>query len=321
MNALFSAKNRINESLKWGQNFSLFKMGFPPALDYWETVLTARIIKKLGKKIQSSPDEWVVIVKKLWTIPSSASLLAKRISSNLKISNVYIETLMPDSKLGEGYYATLSNKKERLRALQGKITLSNSELVKGKKIIFIDDSYLSGITLGEIKKTVMNAHANSFHSFLLADLSKVKDYSQEDVLNRAALHTHDKVTLFLKVLNNRKVIYTAKLICYISELKNEELKKMCDRLTDTGKVNLYFYTILKKKWNVLSVLLKSKLKNTSYVLQPVDTKNGDGMKKIDRVVRNILITHNFKIAPNHLRATLQHITKDLHRKAVKKKAL
>ncbi len=66
------------------------------------------------------------------------------------------------------HQAHVENRAERLKNLRGSFTLKNSEQIKGRNIILIDDVITTGATLGEARKILLEAGARKVIAFTLA---------------------------------------------------------------------------------------------------------------------------------------------------------
>jgi len=256
--SLYHVQNKVDISLKWVQNYSKFKIGHWKSLILWEKSMTKMIKKEIGKEIKTCPEEWLVIIKRLWRIPSASFNLAKDISEKLHLNSLILESIIPDSKLAEGDYSKLSTKKQRIANIKDVIKYNNSQFVNNKNIIFIDDSYVSGTILAQIKNLTFSKGAKAFYPFVIADLSKTKNYAQENILNQASLEKNKKVDLFTEILNDPHSIITTKLICYFSELNEKDLQRVCKNLSKIAIKRLNNYAIFKKKDNISRMLDRTK---------------------------------------------------------------
>lgn len=89
-----------------------------------------------------------------------ANEIAKRTKINI-VNNCLIKTknIVEQSKL---------NKEERIKNIDGVYKLENSQLIKNKSILLIDDIYTTGSTVNECCKTIMKEDINKIGVLVLA---------------------------------------------------------------------------------------------------------------------------------------------------------
>ncbi|KKS56700.1 MAG: Competence protein F, partial [Candidatus Nomurabacteria bacterium GW2011_GWF1_42_40] len=66
------------------------------------------------------------------------------------------------------HQAHIENRSERLKNIIGSFTVKNSEIIKGRNIILIDDILTTGATLSEARKVLKRAGARKVIAFTVA---------------------------------------------------------------------------------------------------------------------------------------------------------
>lgn len=95
---------------------------------------------------------------------NQSDLLASELSRMLKVE-YSIANLV---KIKENKVQSLLNKEERIKNVENVYYINNTEKVKNKKILLIDDIYTTGSTVNECSKILKQAGANKIGVFAIA---------------------------------------------------------------------------------------------------------------------------------------------------------
>ncbi len=168
--ALFQYKNKISRKAVWAIKYSKNK----EILNKFSNLLYEYILENITDEISFSNFNNPLLIP----IPmhknnlkergyNQSELIAKEIYKIDERKNFDIE-LGALIKIKETpHQSELKNKSERLKNLKGCFS-ANSELVKNRNIILIDDVITTGTTMGEASKTLREAGAKKVIGFSLA---------------------------------------------------------------------------------------------------------------------------------------------------------
>lgn len=92
-----------------------------------------------------------------------ARSIMKHLPENFKLATNILQKIKHTPK-----QSSIENREDRFHNLTGAFVVQNSELVKDKNIIVIDDVTTTGATILEVKKVLVGAGAKSVRSFVVA---------------------------------------------------------------------------------------------------------------------------------------------------------
>jgi len=139
------------------------------------SVLHDSLIENISELKIEVPARTVLVIP----VPLSAEKLKKRgYNQSFYIAKGFCETSQDNffelkdkiifKKVETGPQAKISDRKKRLKNIQGVFDIKNKEEVKGRTIIVIDDVTTTGGTLGEIMKILKKSGAKSVYGFTIA---------------------------------------------------------------------------------------------------------------------------------------------------------
>ncbi len=281
---LFESTRLTDEEAR---RFSYFKLGQPEAMETYEKLALSQIKKNHGKSIKKTPHEWVILVQTVEGVRTAASILAERVADTLHIEPILLETTRKQSARLHSY-SSLKTKEEREANIAGSMTLLAS--VKNKKVLILDDTFVSGTILQEMQRCVQKAKAQSIHSFILYNLSGSQDMSCEAAFNMKGFD-EGNTDAILKIVNNPKFIMTTKMIAYLAHLdKNEYV--LFAKMAPVALLHLYVYALKIENVEVtgqLAAMLYRKIKlklpafreGAGTLLDPLLQKSGFHISLLD----------------------------------------
>ena len=298
LTVLFDIDEGSTEEEKHALRYSFFKLGRYSELQEYSELLVERIREQLGTEIDKDPDQWVIVNHIADGLRPASGFLINKVAESLKLTLVGEETVVNADVFGgkEMDYSKLTTEKQRTEYIAGRSRFTDPDSVKGKNVIFIDDSTVTGTYVREMSKLAERSDVSSYHPFVVVRLnpSEGSDSSYENRFNRTAFN-EGIVEALTKVLNGPKNVYTTKLVKYIFELDEGDFRRLVEGLETFALCNLFFYGI-KKKYKYIDVLSKKIVR--AVAVRPAAHRQLFGHYNsgdiIDFIVRN-LKSNDYKI--------------------------
>jgi len=182
--------------------YSKYKFGCRTTISLFSEQLARLIIKQLGLDFESNKDKWVVVTSQFNEMPSSSHAVSIEVAKLLGISFVTPRVTRKDDQAVS--YAGLSTIEERLESRQRVGVYFNerdSEILKGRKAIVIDDLINSGATVQNIRNILKENHAvNTVYIFSVISL-KSENLSLESIMNNDLIKK-EEMTAVISILSD-----------------------------------------------------------------------------------------------------------------------
>lgn len=170
MYSLFAYKHKTVRDIVWQIKYS----GNTKLMNGIAEIMNEEILSYFEELSEFAQGEWLIV-----PIPASSShtkekgfnqteeLVQSLMKTTLSHSVTYIPHIL--SKIRETKpQAEIKNRTDRLSNLIGAFTVANPSLVKGKRILVIDDVLTTGSTVTEAKRALMEAGAKEVIAFTIA---------------------------------------------------------------------------------------------------------------------------------------------------------
>ncbi|MBI1871342.1 MAG: hypothetical protein HYS07_09140, partial [Chlamydiae bacterium] len=218
-------------------SYSLMKLGDPDEVEYWAQRMIERIRRELGDRLHPG-EEWVIASPQGFDIPSPIRLVAEKVAQEFGITLVPLRT---DRAPETAQYAGL-DLPSRTNVFNG-FSVDDTEALKGKRVIFLDDCYTTGTTLQKAYQFFSQMGVREVRPCQLVNLKGEPNF--EDELNRRALE-EDKMGTLSRILNNEEATLTTKLFQYAFELEPVQFMQLMQKLSLKGKNKIYYATLAAK---------------------------------------------------------------------------
>jgi fructose-bisphosphate aldolase class II len=144
------------------RDYSLLKFGDVQKVEKFADELVNKIEESIPQ-LKLNKQNWSIVSPPFFSLPSSSYMLAKKASDKLGI-----ELIQAQKVRSLGNYSILATKKARKEEVKDSI-LIDSSIVKGKKVILIDDAVVSGATSKETIKALIKAGVKDIKCFFLIE--------------------------------------------------------------------------------------------------------------------------------------------------------
>jgi predicted amidophosphoribosyltransferase len=182
--------------------YSMYKFGSRDAIAYFARELVKKIVKSIGSHIETHRSDWVVVTSQFNNMPSASHSVSIEVAKLLCLPFITPQVKQKDAQ--DVSYASLTQKEQRLvsrRSVGVFLDKRDAQLVKGKKVLLIDDLINSGATVDNLvdilKKDYEVSHINIFVIVRL----KSNDLSLESKMNTHMLRTN-QVDAIVSILSD-----------------------------------------------------------------------------------------------------------------------
>ncbi len=262
LTALYTIEEGSADENNLALAYSYLKLGRPSEGQRFGDELADRIAGDLKTSVEFNPAEWVIVSPGGTRIPGACSVLAEKVAQTLNLPHEGLNADFPEGRIGPDY-SLWPTKEGRYKLLRG-MFLDNPSLVSGKRVIFVDDSVMSGTMLEKSIEALKQEGAIEICPYVLARLVHRSDNSYESRVNHRALD-HDGVSALAQTLNDPRARYSSWLITYSFDLPEGDFRNLLAALSPAAKLNFYVYAIacfgFEAPWNVNFDLLSEELKN------------------------------------------------------------
>ena len=228
-----------------GLNYSYLKLGYSKAVKEEAENLSNLIKRDLGHIIKKDPDDWLIVflTGKGWN--HAATLLGKEIALKHNLRSVVIlpnEDPLSKVYLADVDYSSIKTREQRLGKIYNRFVLGRDQAVKGKNVILIEDSLMTGATIEVLTSLLKKNGALNIYPYVLIKFIGWSDAGFEDEINRKSFKEHGIESL-VKVFNDPESPRIKRLIRYSLALSEKELYLLTNRLKPEALLYLYLSAI------------------------------------------------------------------------------
>ena len=212
---------------KEGMLYSELKYGKPEVIARFAEMIASRVRARFGEDMSQNPGDWVVASAAYYRSPNAASYLGEAVSVLLGLPLADIRT----RGIFTGEFGSVDAPEKRCETVAGKkMYLSNPHLVSGKKVIYIDDVYVSGANLIEHESVLEDFGATKIFPYAIFDVAS-KNLTLEASLNYAFVSQHHPEPL-LGIINSPETPVLTRTAKFILRLDQAGLTRFLEQLPD-----------------------------------------------------------------------------------------
>ena len=199
---------------KEGRLYSRLKYGDQSVIEDFARKMSQRIISRFGSDLVGDREHWTIASAGFYRSPNAASYLGDLIAEQLDLGRAELRA----HGVFTGEFGGVSDMAQRMKIVKNALFVSNPNKVKGRKVIYIDDVFVSGAHLAEHENLLKEAGAQSVHSFAIFDVAS-SDLTLEKALNYALVDANNPSTLIdiIKKPGTPILTRTAKFILRLSQ--------------------------------------------------------------------------------------------------------
>lgn len=232
----FVLRESSNEEETQRLKYSYMKLGRQEELDNYAELFVQKLKEELGEDLKN----WMIITPGQKRLPNAIYQIADRVAKILKLDKSRLEIEV--DYLSRKMHSALGSKDERKKMVDGKLSHAPKINFADKRVIFLDDSYISGSTMDAAVDYLLKEGALEVKPFVLFKMISEKDDSFEKFVNRTALRL-DGLDSIIQLFNDRRSIYSRRLLYYAYDLKEENFKELLNKLVPIAKLKFYYFSL------------------------------------------------------------------------------
>jgi HAD superfamily hydrolase (TIGR01509 family) len=267
--------------------YSYLKFGRYREIQYFSEALVQNILKKLGDNLKKDSDSWIIVNPGGAAVPNSAFLLAREISSRLRLPHLALHAPLAMNRSAQNKLASWAREPAWNVHLQGDRWTDVS--LKGKRVIYIDDSVLSGSIMDAGRDFLKKVGAKTVDAFVVTGLEDSDRLNFEKIVDQSLLTTFS-VDPLSEILNYSENAFTTRSILYTFQRDPENFADLLGHLTLEARLNLYLYALeyfgVRGHANLNALILNIENAVPVYLLRQEDLK-GLASQFFDEVARMI----------------------------------
>ncbi len=215
--------------------FSRLKMGDRNEINYFGEELLSLIRLVLADELTEGAG-WIVVTPGVIGENSSRPVsmeLGKYVAEKMGLPIAHVNATFQGGSMVP--YSTLTTDQRRDYLNQSQMSLSAP--VNGQRVIYIDDSWVSGTLWDRHFDLLTTSGAKEVYSFVAAKLNSAGEASVEHRYNQTALTT-EKLGVLAELLNDPQTAVTTRLLQYINELNDDDYSHLLPQLTPDALLRL-----------------------------------------------------------------------------------
>ncbi len=297
-----------------GLLYSKLKYGDPKAVDYFSDRLIERIRDDLGSQIGRSEKDWVIVSLSGVRLPNGVTLFSRKISDALGLPHYIFSQRLLDQGVAANparqaryFNVGYTNPEERSREVRfiphDSPGFEGSIPLKGKKVILLDDSFMTGSVLAKSLELLEREGATRIQPYALVRLEGFGDEKFENKID-TTLMVEEGTEAIVKAINAERDVMTVRPV-YSLFYKDrgvprppEEVQTLLARLTPQAKLTLYLYGIdyLAKDYpQNFDLLVKALNKDFGEMFPGIPTLNKVKSEKFLQSVLRILERYQYRV--------------------------
>ncbi|MDP3732380.1 MAG: phosphoribosyltransferase family protein, partial [Candidatus Omnitrophota bacterium] len=222
--------------------YSQLKFGRTVETREFSSQLAEAISADMGNELDRNREDWIVVSPGGYGVPNAAYNLAKNVAGQLSLPHISLAAPITKNRDLQNKLASVARGKDWRLLVHNRKGMKENFSLNGKKVIFIDDSILSGTILDSDSDYLLKAGVVRLQPYILAKLIPKENRNFERVVDLQILKRIGPRAL-VSIFNDPESIYTTRLVYYTFQLDDREFNRLIDLLTPTARLNLYLYSI------------------------------------------------------------------------------